>query len=118
LYREKGPSDKGKSALQIFNSRIPFEKLDGYFSLLPISSSGKKYLLIITDCFTKWIKAFPLSNVRLKTIAIIVISRFGVPLELHTDQGKNFESKMFQELILLLEIKKTKTTPFHPQSNG
>jgi len=47
-----------------------------------------------------------------------VISRFGVSLELYTDQGRNFESKMFQELAQMLGIKKTRTTPFHPQSNG
>jgi len=112
-------SDKEKSALQIFNSRVPIEKVQmGILGQLPTSSSGNKYLLVIMDCFTKWVEA--LSNVRSKTIAEImvkqIISRFGVPLELHTNQGKNFETKMFQELIQLLEIKKT-TTPFHPQSN-
>jgi len=80
------------------------------------------FLDIFTDCFTKWVEAFPLSNIRAKTIAEVfmnqVISRFGVPLELHTDQGRNFESKMFQELAQMLGIRKTRTTPFHPQSNG
>ncbi|XP_011685761.1 PREDICTED: uncharacterized protein PF11_0207-like [Wasmannia auropunctata] len=42
----------------------------------------------------------------------------GVPLEVHTDQGKNFESKIFRELSNLLGIKKTRTTALHPQSDG
>lgn len=47
-----------------------------------------------------------------------VISRHGVPLEVHTDQGRNFESKLFKELMALLGIKKTRTTALHPQSDG
>lgn len=46
------------------------------------------------------------------------MSRFGVPLELHTDQGRNFESKLFSGLSLLLGINKTRTTPLHPQSDS
>jgi len=62
---------------------------------LVLSSFGNRYLLVIVDCFTKWVEAFPLRNFRAKTVAKIfvnqVIFRHGVPLELHTDQGKNFE---------------------------
>lgn len=47
-----------------------------------------------------------------------VISRFGVPSELHTDQGRNFDSRVFHELSHLLGIRKTRITSFHPQFNG
>jgi len=46
-----------------------------------------------------------------------VISRFGVPLELYIDQGRNFDSRLFL-LPLVLVIKKTRITPFYPQSKG
>jgi len=113
----KEPSNKEKSALQIFNSGVPFEKVQ--MDSRPITNFFlRKQVFVSNYCFTKWVEV--LSKVRSKTIAKImvkqVISRFGVPLELHTDQGKNFESKMFQELIQLLEIKKI-TIPFHPQFN-
>ena len=47
-----------------------------------------------------------------------MICRFGVPLEIHSDQGHNFESALFQEMCRLLGMTKTRTTPLHPQSDG
>ena len=47
-----------------------------------------------------------------------VIARFGIPNQIHSDQGKQFESKLFKELCQLLQIDKTRTTPYHPQSDG
>ena len=46
------------------------------------------------------------------------ISRFGVPLEVHTDQGRNFESSLFKQMCDLFRIHKTRTTSFRPQANG
>ena len=45
-------------------------------------------------------------------------TRFGVPCELHSDQGREFESAVFSECCRLLGIKKTRTTPLRPQSDG
>jgi len=60
------------------------------------SVTGNKYLLVIVDCFIKWVEAFLLKNARVSTIAEVfvnqVVSRHKVPLKIHTDQRKNFES--------------------------
>lgn len=48
----------------------------------------------------------------------LVISRFGVPIELHSNQGWKFESAIFQALMKLLGINKTRTAAFHRQSDG
>ena len=43
---------------------------------------------------------------------------FGMPLSIHTDQGSNFVGNVFRSVFELLEIRKTQTTPYHPESNG
>jgi len=45
-------------------------------------------------------------------------SRMGLPRQLHSDQGRNFESKLVSELCSLTGVHKTRTTPFHPRSDG
>ena len=56
-----------------------------------------------------------------KTVAEILIKKFiiriEVPLIIHSDQGRNYESKLFQQMCGLFWIKKTRTTAFWPNSN-
>lgn len=47
-----------------------------------------------------------------------VICRYGVPEIIHTDQGSNFESQLIHELCDYLQITKTRTSPYHAQSDG
>jgi transposase InsO family protein len=53
-----------------------------------------------------------------ETLVTISSCRFGVPQELHSDQGRNFESRLMQEILQRLGVDKTRTTPLHPQSDG
>ena len=88
----------------------------------PKSDQGNKYVLIISDYFTRWTEAYPIPNQEAVTIAETLvmeyICRYGVPQYLHTDQGRNFESKLIKEVCELLGINKTRTSPYHPQSDG
>ena len=83
---------------------------------------GNQYILVVQDYFTKWVEAYPLVNQQAETVAEAIVSewatRFGAPYELHSDQGSNFESAVFQEMCKLLGVDKTRTTPMHPQSDG
>lgn len=79
-------------------------------------------MVVVGDYFTKWMEAIPVPNQEAKTVAdaLIVhfISKFGLPGSLHSDQGRNFESKLFADVCKILGISKTRTTPYRPQSDG
>jgi hypothetical protein len=86
------------------------------------SKNGNKYVLMITDQFTKWVSCLPLPNQTAEQIAWAFydqfISYFGCPLQVHTDQGRNFDGNYFKALCELLQIAKTRMTPYRPNSNG
>lgn len=120
---KRGLSGKRKSPLQIYNVETPFERLQmNILGPFPSITSRNRYLLVIINCFTKWIEAFWLENVRTRTVTEVfvnqIVSRHRVPGEVHTDQGRNFESNLFLELIKLMEIRKTRTTLLYLQSDG
>ncbi|CAI5649839.1 unnamed protein product [Oreochromis niloticus] len=83
---------------------------------------GNRYVLVAMDYFTKWPEAYAVPDQSATTTAERLVeemfARFGVPAELHSDQGRNFESKVFGEICRRLGVEKTRTTPLHPQSDG
>ena len=89
---------------------------------LPTSHDGKSFILVVSDYFTKWTEAYSLENQTAIAVADVLVteffSRFGIAYQIHSDQGRNFESDLFQELCRLLELPKTRTTPYRPQSDG
>ena len=89
---------------------------------LPRMQRGNRYILTVVDHFTIHKEAYALPDQEAVTIARDFlnefISHFGVPYIIHTDQGANFESNIFKELFQLLNIKKTRTSPYHPQCDG
>ena len=47
-----------------------------------------------------------------------LFTRVGLPKEILTDQGSNFQSQLLVELYRLLHIKAVRTGPYHVQTNG
>ena len=106
-----------------YNVGVPFERIAiDVAGPFPRSNLGNKYVLVAMDYFTKWPEAYAIPNQEAITVAQVLVdnmfTRFGVPLELHSDQGRNFESAVFKKVCDILRISKTRTTPLHPQSDG
>ena len=66
---------------------------------MPTTESGNKYILVIGDSFMKWKEAFAIPNWEARTVeeklVKQVISRYGAPERIHSDQGRNFKSRLF-----------------------
>ena len=121
--KRKNPSKKHRAMMKPHIVGIPFERVAlDIMGPLPKSHQGNRYILIITGYFTRWLEAFPIPDQEACTIADVLvkgfISRYGVSQQIHSDQGVQFESKVFQNLCTELGIDKTRTTPYHPQSDG
>ena len=84
---------------------------------LPETPRKNKLILVVSDYFTKWTESYPIPNQEATTVAEKLVSEFichfGVPRQLHSDQGANFQLKVFAEICKLLDIEKTHTTPLH-----
>ncbi|GFU01032.1 retrovirus-related Pol polyprotein from transposon 412 [Trichonephila clavipes] len=118
-----GLRKRTRGRLQLYNVGAPFERIAfDILGPLPRSSEDNKNILVVIDYFTKWPEAYPIPDQEASTGAEVLvqhwISRFGVPLQLHSDQGRNFDSAVCKRLCEILAIHKTRTTALHPQFDG
>lgn len=117
------PPRKQRAAMKKYTVGLPMERIAlDILGPLPVTDYGNRYILVVSDYFTKWVEAFPMPDQEASTVAELlvkeVVCRFGVPLIIHSDQGRNFESAVFTEVCELLGMQKTRTTAYHPQSDG
>ena len=119
----KSPKQKRKAPLQGIVTGYPMQMvavdITGPF---PRGESGNAYVLVVSDYFTRWVEAYAIPNQEAVTVANKLVEeffcRFSIPEQLHSDQGRQFESSIMQEVCKLLHIHKSRTTPYHPQCDG
>ena len=95
------PQKRLRAALKDYRVGHPLDRIGvDVLGPLPTTSRRNCYILVVTDYFTRWVEAYPMPDQQAGTTATKLvyefISRYGVPLEVHTDQGQNFESNIFQ----------------------
>ena len=121
--RFKGPGIVKPAPLKQMMVGAPFERMGiDILGPYPATSRGNKYVVVACDYFSKWPEAIPVPNQEAETVATVLVeqvfSRIGIPLEIHTDQGRNFEARLLKEVASILGFHRTRTTPLHPQSAG
>ena len=93
-----------------------------YLGPFPVTDRGNRYLLLLTDHFTKYVEILPVPDMTAKVCASKIvnefISKWGCPLILHSDQGRSYESRVFREMCRMLEVKKSHTRARNPKGNG
>ncbi|MCO5576353.1 hypothetical protein L7F22_030162 [Adiantum nelumboides] len=89
---------------------------------LPITSRGKSYILTAVDYLSRWAEAKAVRQITAKDVAKFVYEeiccKFGVPLELLSDQGPGFRAELLDFLCDKMKITRRFTTPYYPQCNG
>ncbi|CAG2199127.1 unnamed protein product [Mytilus edulis] len=114
---------KGKSPLKSSVSTYPLDRIAiDIIGPLPITTGGNEYIMVVEDYFTKWTESYAIPNHQALTVADKLVTeficRFGCPFQIHTDQGREFESGLFAAICDKLGIDKTRTCPYRPQSDG
>ena len=79
-------------------------------------------MLTCVDRFTRWPELFPVTDITAETAAMCVvngwISHFSIPSMITTDQGRQFPSDPWRQLMKLMGTEWIHTTAYHPIANG
>ena len=93
----------------------------GLFSPLARRTSNR-YILAAMDYCTKWVEARALKDNSAKSVARFlyeaIMTRYGCPVELVTDQGGHFINAVLRELVTRHLIIHKKSTVYYSQANG
>ena len=121
--KHKKANRKAKCPMTKYHAGAPMERVHlDFLGPLPESTTGNSNILVMVDQFTKWVECVPLPSQTAEVTARAAVNeffaRFGFPFHVFTDQGRNFESRLFKAICEVLQIHKSRTTPYRPSANG
>ena len=88
---------------------------------LPKTKTGCEYILTIMCSTTRFPETIPLRNSKARTVSnalVKIFTLFGLPKEVQSDQGSNFMSGIFQQVMYELGVRQIKSSAYHPESQG
>ena len=115
-------SQPDKPPLLSIEASQPLELIHLDYLKIEPSKGNIDNVLVITDHFTRHAQAFPSKVQTALATAKLLWNNFflhyGFPSKIITDQGRNFESELIENLCQLAGVQKLRTSPYHPQTNG
>ena len=88
---------------------------------LPTTTENYRYIMTVEDGYSRFVQAYPLRTKEAPETARVLLERFistfGCPQTIHSDNGKEFTADVFKTLMEELQINKTFSPPYNPQSN-
>lgn len=125
IYQRTGwPSRRDELPLHLVVMLQSFDKwvMDFIRPINPVRYSRARYIITTTDYLTKWSEATPTQDCSTKTVARFIfkniISRFGCPRRLTTDQSQHLMRNTIQALMQDFMVQHHTSSPYHLQANG
>ena len=121
--RNRGKEKRNEYPMKLFPATRPLEHVAmDILGPLPRTKHGKRFILVVTDRFTKLTKTESLRTITSLSVAKAFcqcwIFNYGIPKTVLTDNGSQFTAGFFRTVCRILGIHKVFTTEYHPQTNG
>ena len=120
--QSKVPNMFDRMPLRPMLSTCAFVKWGLDFVKPPAKNKHAEYILVVIDYLTKWMEAKAIVKNDACTMAKFldenIFTRYGLPIELVSDQGTHFINKVIEYLLQEFMVIHHKFAPYHPQSNG
>ena len=118
----KGYYTGPKTQMDSLTAKQPLELVCIDFTKADPSKGGKENILVLTDAFLKFSQAFVTPNQKALTVAKILVDKwfniYGVPSQIHSDQGRSFDNEIISNLCQMYGIRQSMTTPYNPHGNS
>ena len=119
---EKGDYTKPNTIPDVIIANNPMDFVCIDFTKVDPLKDGKENILVLTDTFTKFSKAFVTPNQKAITITKILVDKwfytYGIPACIHSDKGCSFDNEIMSHLYAMYGVEQSTTMPYNPCENA